>query len=249
MTTDGHRADANGDAVIGDPVAADAPRALLGREELTSCFVHEIANPIAYVLCNLEYMDQHRTSSPGWDSELSHSLDDALAGARYVVSLVHDFRDLACGRRPKLAPIPLSPAIDTALGHVGAALSVSPVFEVTGAADLWLCGHRVLFVQALANVLTNALQAQGAIGRADEPVRIQAQRHDERIRISVIDRGSGIPDELRGCLFDARSTTKTTGLGLGLHLSRRLARLMDGELSLESTSVDGACFTFDFPAA
>jgi two-component system C4-dicarboxylate transport sensor histidine kinase DctB len=97
--------------------------------------------------------------------------------------------------------------------------------------------------------LTNALQAQDEAGRSTEPIRVRVERQADRVRISVTDRGVGVPASLRQTLFDARVTTKSTGLGLGLCLSRQLMRVMGGELSLAPAPTEGACFVFDLPAA
>ena len=104
--------------------------------------------------------------------------------------------------------------------------------------------------QILLNLLANALRHTPPRGR----VRIDAAGEDSRVTISVWDTGPGIPAHKRDILFEpfvqiGRSLTSTQeGLGLGLAISRDLARGMGGDLELDA-SAPGARFVATLPAA
>ncbi|MDP9004217.1 MAG: response regulator [Verrucomicrobiota bacterium] len=64
------------------------------------------------------------------------------------------------------------------------------------------------------------------------------------LKVTIMDRGSGIPEELRSKIFDPYFTTKPTGTGLGLAISYSIVKKHGGLLLLESSSPEGAAFAF-----
>ncbi|AUG81546.1 sensor histidine kinase [Kitasatospora sp. MMS16-BH015] len=106
-----------------------------------------------------------------------------------------------------------------------------------------------LLERVLANVITNALRhnAPGA------PVLVAASKHEDRVEIRVVDRGPGIPFEDRDRVFlpfqRLGDNDNTTGVGLGLALSRGLAEAMGGSLEVEDTPGGGTTMLLTLPAA
>jgi len=86
--------------------------------------------------------------------------------------------------------------------------------------------------QVWLNLVDNALDAIAEGGK----VEIRARHEHDRVVVSVIDDGAGIPEEIRERIFDTFFTTKPPGqgTGLGLDIARRLVRRWDGEITVES---------------
>ena len=84
-------------------------------------------------------------------------------------------------------------------------------------------------------------------------VAIGCASHDDVVEISVTDSGIGIPADKLESIFepfvqvDTRLTRVQDGVGLGLAISRDLARKVGGDLSVTSTFGEGACFTLSLP--
>jgi signal transduction histidine kinase len=100
--------------------------------------------------------------------------------------------------------------------------------------------------QIIINLLTNAVRHSPA-GQA---IAIEMRDTDSRIRIDVVDQGQGLTAEEQGVIFDAfmrAGSENERGTGLGLTLSRQLARLLGGDLRLESQSGAGARFILEIP--
>ncbi|MFC5346102.1 ATP-binding protein [Brevundimonas staleyi] len=119
----------------------------------------------------------------------------------------------------------------------------------TVAPDLWLSGDPYRLRQVLNNLLSNAIKftARGAI---DVQVAVTSPTLEtRRLSITVRDQGAGIPAEAMDRLFTpfAQGSSEVArtygGTGLGLKVSRDLARLMGGDLTVESEAGKGAAFT------
>jgi signal transduction histidine kinase/CheY-like chemotaxis protein len=108
------------------------------------------------------------------------------------------------------------------------------------------------FEQVLFNLLSNAVKFTDA-GRIEVRADVWKGSAGPRLRISVVDTGCGIAPEALDRVFqsfeqaDAGSTRRHGGTGLGLAISRRLAEMMGGSLTAESTPGAGSTFTFESP--
>jgi signal transduction histidine kinase len=114
---------------------------------------------------------------------------------------------------------------------------------VSGAASA--LADRAKLRQAVFNLVKNAVEAAGFDGRVE--VRVGETSGGPHIRVS--DTGPGIPPELRRRLFEPLFTTKESGTGLGLAVSRAIARAHGGELAAEAPPGGGARFTLRLPTA
>ena len=124
--------------------------------------------------------------------------------------------------------------------------------EVSVEPNLPVHGNRELVGQALANLLDNALKySTGEEGGPTAPVTVSARRADDRVVISVGDRGPGIPKEERGRVLERfvrlEGARTRPGFGLGLSLAAAVARLHGGALILDDND-PGLRVTLSLPA-
>ena len=117
------------------------------------------------------------------------------------------------------------------------------------APDIVALADREKVQQILLNLLANAAKFTERGGR----VRVECEAVDERVVVRVRDTGIGIPPERLDAVFepfyqvDSKLTRTHDGVGLGLAISRNLARGMGGELTAESPSGLGSTFTLMLP--
>jgi len=106
--------------------------------------------------------------------------------------------------------------------------------------------HKIL--QILVNLLRNAKYACDESGRADKQLTVRVANGQERLKISVMDNGVGIPPENLTRIFSHGFTTRKKGHGFGLHSGALAAREMGGSLTAHSEGPgQGATFTLELP--
>ena len=104
--------------------------------------------------------------------------------------------------------------------------------------------------QVALNLLRNAMEAMVATGEDYKmPVTIGTRMLDgDQIEISVSDRGCGVPEDFADNLFTPFSTTKTSGMGMGLSISQAIVRAHGGSIGFRNNVGGGTTFWFTLPA-
>ncbi|MFD6698564.1 MULTISPECIES: ATP-binding protein [unclassified Microbacterium] len=218
------------------------------RSALLSALSHDLRRPLAAAVAAVGGLrSAHRLSAED-RAELVETADESLAT---LSRLVTDLLDVSRVQAGVLA-VSLG-RVDAAGGVVSALdeLSLGPA-DVELALDPALPGLRadpVLLQRVLVNLLTNAVRHSPA----GERVIVSTSRLGERAEIRVADRGEGIPEDQRESAFlpfqRHGDTDNTTGLGLGLALSRGFAEGMGGTLTAEDTPGGGLTMVVSLPLA
>ncbi len=113
--------------------------------------------------------------------------------------------------------------------------------------DAVILADKIQIQQVLLNLLRNALEAVAELEQQD--VALVAETPDGMVRISVIDNGPGLPDDVRARLFQPFVSTKKTGMGMGLSICHDIVTAHDGRLWAEANPEGGTIFRLTLPAA
>jgi len=176
---------------------------------------------------------------------------------KHLLSLINDLLDLARIESGKITPDIEDVSSHSALADVAA--SLQNAVEKKGlqlaiskpAADIILRTDRRALHQILLNLTSNAVKftPKGTVSLA---LNQRGENGVAVIEFAVTDTGPGISREDQEKLFEAFRRLQTGegqvhGTGLGLHLSRKLAQLLGGEITLASEPGRGSCFTLKLP--
>ena len=102
--------------------------------------------------------------------------------------------------------------------------------------------------QVVLNLLRNGMESMKNVEyRNGNRIMLHTSRTGSGVKISVIDSGSGISDEIAELLYRPFSTTKDTGMGMGLSISRSIIRAHGGKLEFKNNSNGGVTFHFTLP--
>lgn len=225
--------------------ARELKLAALGR--LTANIAHEIRNPLSSITHAAELLREEKRAET--QTRLTRIIYD---NAQRIERLVRDVLEL--GRRDRVQPeaIKLVAFIEgfldeLVLQHGEAASRV----VVDCPADLAIRCDRIHLSQILGNVVGNALRYCSKEPGAVILRAAAGEAHSQsagRIELHVIDDGSGVPDGLRGQIFEPFVTTHSNGTGLGLYIARELASANEAELELLDNA-PGAHFRLIFRPA
>jgi len=103
--------------------------------------------------------------------------------------------------------------------------------------------------QVILNLLNNAIQALANSGTLLRRIAIEATQSGQLVRLSISDNGGGVSAEYRPQLFELLSTTKQSGMGLGLWLCKHIVTRYGGSIYYEDTLGGGATFVVELPSA
>ncbi|HEX3597089.1 MAG TPA: ATP-binding protein [Polyangiaceae bacterium] len=220
---------------------------------LAAGVAHEINNPLAYLMLNLQYLMRELPRFDGDETRLGGLLErlaEAEHGARRVSTIVGDLRTLArpeeTNREPVSVPKALTAAIKVAGVEMRRRARVVEVYENVPHVD----ASPTRLEQVFVNLLVNAGHAIKEGRPEDNEIRVTAFGDAGRVVVEVSDTGSGIAPETLGRVFDPFFTTKPRGLGtgLGLPISRGIVKSLGGEITVTSVIGTGTTFRVTLPA-
>ncbi|MFG2918304.1 sensor histidine kinase, partial [Kitasatospora sp. NPDC048298] len=219
------------------------------RTALLAAVSHDLRTPLAAALASVGSLRSPDVEfSPEDQSELLATADESLVKLTRLVDNLLDMSRLQAGALTlHLASVPLEEVLMRAVDSLPD--PYAPIQPLDLDAAPAVLADPPLLERVLANVITNALRynAPGA------PVLVTASHHADQVEIRVIDRGPGIAPEDRDRVFlpfqRLGDTDNTTGVGLGLALSRGLAEAMGGSLEVEDTPGGGTTMLLTLPAA
>jgi signal transduction histidine kinase len=103
--------------------------------------------------------------------------------------------------------------------------------------------------QVILNLLNNAIQALANSGTLQRRIVIEAIKADKSLHLSISDNGIGVPHAFKSQLFSLLSTTKQTGMGLGLWLCKHIITRYGGSIHHQDVVGGGATFRIELPIA
>lgn len=207
--------------------------------QLAAMVAHEVRNPLAGLRASLQVMDR-RVSEPRDRSVIA-------AMIQRIDGLNEKIEDLLLYARPK-PPRRQAVDIKPLMRDVAATAQAS-----TGRtnAPIPICGDDVkasadpdMLRAALLNIMLNACQAAG-----NKEVDVRVAADNGFCRIAVLDRGPGIPPEVRDRIFEPFFTTRVNGTGLGLAIVKRMVELQEGTVTLADRPDGGTIAEVTIPLA
>jgi two-component system OmpR family sensor kinase len=219
-----------------------------GAEELITVLAHDLRNYIAPINMRISVLrmraEQERREDELRDIALLARSVDRFGG---LISDILDVSRIEQGMfhiQPRL--IEVSALVREVVGTFESAQHTIKLTIQQGD-DIVASGDPARLRQCLENVIANAIQKSPATGAINIFVR-QREKRPRTAVIEVIDEGPGIPADQIARLFEPFQTDRAEGLGLGLYLAKRIARIHGGDLSADSPPGKGARFTLTLPA-
>ncbi|MGC3999623.1 MAG: ATP-binding protein [Anaeromyxobacter sp.] len=230
---------------------------LAGVGTLAAGVAHEVNNPLAYVIANVQVATERIEALAGADpaaaAEVTAALRDAGEGAARVREVVRGLRVFS--REPENTPpepVDLAGVLRSAVALAESELRQRARLVVQLEPGLPpVLGSEGRLVQVLVNLLVNAAQAIPEGHAHANEVRVSARRAGRSVVLEVVDTGEGMTAEVQARAFQPFFTTRPVGAGTGLGLSICLGIVtgLGGSIELESAPGKGSTFRVALPAA
>ncbi len=217
---------------------------------LAAGVAHEINNPLATVLANLELATRETADLLRAQGELPRLLElrdelrDAREAAERVRATVRDLKTFSRSDDESLGPIDLQRVLDSsarmAWNEVRHRARLVKDYQPAPAVE----GNEARLGQVFLNLIVNAAQAIPE-GKADEhQISLVIRSTTAEVIVEVHDSGAGIPPEVLTLIFAPFFTTKPVGVGtgLGLSISQRIINKLGGRITVESEVGKGTVF-------
>lgn len=235
-------------AIADEGAAADTSEGPSFGRDLTPV----LRQPINRIIANAETI-RTKLAGPLADEYSSYAADIATA-AQHLLALIDDLSDLEVVESEDFTTAPdrieLADVARRACGILGVRArekGITLVAPPEGESQLAIAEFRRV-LQILLNLVANAIR----YSPEESQVWIRLDRIGSRALITVADQGHGLDEQQQERVFEKFERLGRSGdggSGLGLYISRRIARAMDGDLTVESAPGQGARFTLSVPAA
>jgi len=231
------------------------------RARLVRGFSHDVKNPLGASLGFIELLEEGFMGEP--TAEQTRALQRAAAGIRAAVRLIDDLVDLARAESGQIEvakeAVDLRAVAHELVGQYSAAAEQKSLLLTmdlpTSTPPVHTDPTRVR--QILGNLLSNAVKYTPVGGAIEVRINERTSRREAGdggpwLALHVIDTGPGIAPEDQERIFEEFTRLApgaAEGAGLGLAISRRIARLLGGDLTVESEPGHGSNFTLWLPGA
>jgi C4-dicarboxylate-specific signal transduction histidine kinase/ligand-binding sensor domain-containing protein len=217
--------------------------------ELVGALSHEINQPLTAIRSNaraaLRFLEG---SEPDLD-EIREILEDISDDDRRAAEIVRRLRGML--KKEPTAPEPLS--INDLVGeslellHSESLLKKITVGRELDEAVTPVSADRIQLQQVLVNLIVNGFEALEEVPETRRLLTVRTTAEPDTVRVSIEDTGPGLGGADAERLFQAFETSKATGLGMGLSISRSIVEAHGGRLWAENNPDQGATFHFILP--
>ena len=215
--------------------------------ELTASIAHEVNQPLAAIVTNGEVCVRWLDREVPDLAEVREAVGDMISNGRRASEIIQRLRALSKRTETQKVALDINEIIreviplvqQEVLSHrVSLRLELAPTLPA-------VLGDRVQLQQVIINLIVNGMEALAPVTDRRRELVVRSQLDDSRqVLVAVEDSGVGIDPENAKQLFNAFFTTKSSGMGMGLSISRSIIENHGGTLSASRNAGPGATFQF-----
>jgi PAS domain S-box-containing protein len=219
--------------------------------ELSSSLAHELTHPLTAILSNAQAAQRFLADDDVDLDEVREILNDIVTQDQRAGDVIHSLRLML--KKGELQEhcddVDLNEVIRDVVNLMRSDLINRNVTLDTDLAQKLpaITGDRVQLQQVLLNLALNGCEAMADYNSSERRLLIASQWENGAVRVSVADRGSGIPEEKMQQVFERFFTTKKEGMGLGLSVCRTIIDAHRGKIWATNDAGCGATFHFSLP--
>jgi signal transduction histidine kinase len=214
--------------------------------EMAQQIAHEIKNPLTPMKLSVQYLQKAwNEKTDDWDKRLERFTKTIIEQIDSLSIIASEFSNFANMPRARKTKVNLVEIIHNSIGLFKNTTKVHFHFENTEECMIIIDRDQILRV--FNNLIKNSIQAISNPEHGKIEISIAQKNSIYQIRIS--DNGSGIPKDQQEKIFYPRFTTKSSGMGLGLAMTKGIVENSGGSISIESAEGEGTTFFINLPVA
>lgn len=219
---------------------------------MASALAHELNQPLTAIANYLE-AGRDLLDTPDQQSldMVEEALDEAAKQSVRAGQIVRKLRDFVSRGEISTRPVDLTPLLEDAISLARIGMNSEAVKVQLLVEDMLgkVSADPIQIQQVVINLLRNAFEAISGRTGAEVELRAQASPKAGLVTIEVCDNGPGIEPEIAAQLFKPFTSTKTSGMGLGLSICQTIIEAHGGTIYAKATGEEGTCFCFTLPLA
>ena len=215
---------------------------------LSASIAHELNQPLGASSLNIQFLKM-KLEKGVLNPELGKEILDSLEhDNKRAATIVKSLRSIFTEGESNAQEVQLGDLIVKVLDIVKPELKSKNIqIQLRVDDDLVIKVNPAEIEQVILNLVNNAAQALANAGTLQRLIAIEAIKAGQLVRLTVSDNGNGVPVEFKAHLFELLSTTKQTGMGLGLWLCKHIVTRYSGSIHHEDAIGGGAKFVVEFP--
>jgi len=215
---------------------------------LSASIAHELNQPLGASSLNIQFLKM-KLEEGVFNSALGKEILDSLeADNQRAATIVKSLRSIFTEDYSSAQEVQLGDLITKVLEIAGPELKSQNIqIQLRIDDELVVKVNPTEIEQVILNLVINAAQALTNAETLQRRIAIEVLKAGQLVRLTVSDNGSGVPVEFKSHLFELLSTTKQTGMGLGLWLCKHIVNRYSGSIHHEDNIEGGAKFVVEFP--
>ena len=204
----------------------------LAWNNLMKVISHELLNtltPVNSLIQNLEYIANQEVVEKEDQEEMKESLKIINSKSKQLLNFVDDYRQVAELPKPVFKNISLTDIVASALHFLKPEFEKNQITISNSFENKIVFADQKMIERCLINLYLNAIYAFG--DHSEKIIKTEIKTLNKRILLSVEDNGTGIPTEIKDKIFLPFFTTRTSGSGIGLTLSKSIMEAHKGYLN------------------
>jgi signal transduction histidine kinase len=217
-------------------------------QNASAAFLHDVASPLSSLMAGVDLLGQKIDDAQELDSvEVVSIVEMMSTSVGYLRALVEQWRSFSEIHTLLHGKCAVSNAINLATSQLKKQIHAASILLIVQSSKerFLIPGNDFALGRVLINLIKNAAEA---VKPLEGRIQISMLAHDNTLEMTIADNGPGIPPQLLEQIFTPRFSTKSTGKGMGLFISKKIVEALGGKITVHSPgTIGGTDFILSLP--
>ena len=215
---------------------------------LSASIAHELNQPLGASSLNIQFL-QKKLSEGELNPELQKEiLDSLLSDNQRAASIIRSLRSVFADEKLVSTQVDVAQLIDLVLTIARPEITKQNIqIAIKLDEGLFVTANKGELQQVFLNLINNAIDVLKLSNLPNKKITIRGEQSSVGVQVSITDNGSGIEPEVQTQIFELLSTTKGSGMGIGLWLCKHIVMRHGGSIWFESSADTGTTFFVSLP--